>query len=99
MEFLILISLQEDIEIIHSLGVDAYRFSISWTRILPSASLILTSSPMSLIDLFSKNFLVRFSLNICNFQEGGLVTLTQLESCSIIKLLITSYLKVISWIS
>lgn len=31
----ILISLQEDIEIIHSLGVDAYRFSISWTRILP----------------------------------------------------------------
>ncbi|CAI9088555.1 OLC1v1022906C2 [Oldenlandia corymbosa var. corymbosa] len=25
----------EDIEIIHSLGLDAYRFSISWTRILP----------------------------------------------------------------
>ncbi|CAI0439017.1 unnamed protein product [Linum tenue] len=26
---------QEDIELMHSLGVDAYRFSISWTRILP----------------------------------------------------------------
>ncbi|KAG9153849.1 hypothetical protein Leryth_005959 [Lithospermum erythrorhizon] len=25
----------EDIEILHSLGVDAYRFSISWTRVLP----------------------------------------------------------------
>ncbi|KAK3142091.1 hypothetical protein QOZ80_4BG0342100 [Eleusine coracana subsp. coracana] len=26
---------QEDIELMHSLGVNSYRFSISWTRILP----------------------------------------------------------------
>ncbi|XP_066348376.1 beta-glucosidase 16-like isoform X1 [Miscanthus floridulus] len=26
---------QEDIEIIHSLGLDSYRFSLSWSRILP----------------------------------------------------------------
>ncbi|KAL2944140.1 Beta-glucosidase 18, partial [Bienertia sinuspersici] len=26
---------REDIEILGNLGVDAYRFSISWTRILP----------------------------------------------------------------
>ncbi|XP_022877573.1 beta-glucosidase 18-like isoform X4 [Olea europaea var. sylvestris] len=28
----------EDIEILHSLGVDAYRFSISWSRVLPNNS-------------------------------------------------------------
>jgi beta-glucosidase len=28
--------LQEDIELIHSLGVNSYRFSIAWARILPS---------------------------------------------------------------
>jgi hypothetical protein len=27
---------QEDVEIMHSLGVNSYRFSISWARILPS---------------------------------------------------------------
>uniref|UniRef100_A0A453CI70 Uncharacterized protein n=1 Tax=Aegilops tauschii subsp. strangulata TaxID=200361 RepID=A0A453CI70_AEGTS len=26
----------EDIELMHSLGVNSYRFSIAWTRILPS---------------------------------------------------------------
>lgn len=28
--------LQEDIEILHSLGANSYRFSLSWARILPS---------------------------------------------------------------
>lgn len=27
---------QEDIDILHSLGGNAYRFSISWSRVLPS---------------------------------------------------------------
>jgi beta-glucosidase/6-phospho-beta-glucosidase/beta-galactosidase len=27
--------LQEDIELMHSLGVNSYRFSIAWARILP----------------------------------------------------------------
>jgi len=29
---------EEDIELMHSLGTDAYRFSISWARVLPSES-------------------------------------------------------------
>jgi beta-glucosidase len=32
--------LQEDIELMHSMGVNSYRFSIAWTRILPSESKI-----------------------------------------------------------
>ena len=32
----LLFMLQEDIELMHSLGVNSYRFSIAWTRILPS---------------------------------------------------------------
>jgi beta-glucosidase len=28
--------MQEDVRIMKDMGVDAYRFSISWTRILPS---------------------------------------------------------------
>ena len=31
-----LASSQDDIELMHSLGTNAYRFSISWARILPS---------------------------------------------------------------
>jgi len=29
-------ALQEDIEMMHSMGLDSYRFSLSWSRILPS---------------------------------------------------------------
>jgi len=29
---------EEDIELMHSLGTNAYRFSISWARVLPSES-------------------------------------------------------------
>jgi hypothetical protein len=36
----LLFMLQEDIELMHSLGVNSYRFSIAWTRILPSESKI-----------------------------------------------------------
>jgi len=32
-------NLQEDVNIMKEMGLDAYRFSISWTRILPSKSL------------------------------------------------------------
>jgi beta-glucosidase/6-phospho-beta-glucosidase/beta-galactosidase len=28
--------MQEDVHIMKDMGMDAYRFSISWTRILPS---------------------------------------------------------------
>jgi beta-glucosidase len=29
--------LQEDVHMMKEMGMDAYRFSISWSRILPSA--------------------------------------------------------------
>ncbi|XP_022139422.1 beta-glucosidase 18-like [Momordica charantia] len=32
----------EDIELMHSMGMNAYRFSISWTRILPSMESFVT---------------------------------------------------------
>ncbi|KAK9010355.1 hypothetical protein V6N11_036866 [Hibiscus sabdariffa] len=35
MEILQMIIITEDTEIAHSLGVNAYRFSISWARVLP----------------------------------------------------------------
>ena len=31
--------LQEDIQLLKFLGMDAFRFSISWTRVLPSKKL------------------------------------------------------------
>ncbi|KAH0986717.1 hypothetical protein GBA52_013894 [Prunus armeniaca] len=37
--YLVLILKMEDIELMHSLGTNAYRFSISWARILPDGML------------------------------------------------------------
>jgi beta-glucosidase len=31
--------MQEDVRLMKDMGMDAYRFSISWTRILPNGSL------------------------------------------------------------
>ncbi|MQL74384.1 hypothetical protein Taro_006745 [Colocasia esculenta] len=33
------INVQEDVNIMKEMGMDAYRFSISWSRILPNGSL------------------------------------------------------------
>lgn len=35
-ELIVLDHLQEDVGIMKEMGLDAYRFSISWTRIFPS---------------------------------------------------------------
>lgn len=39
-----LLWLQEDIELMTSLGVNSYRFSISWSRVLPSKNFFFPSS-------------------------------------------------------
>jgi beta-glucosidase len=31
--------MQEDVRLMKDMGMDAYRFSISWTRILPSTTI------------------------------------------------------------
>ncbi|AQK44839.1 Beta-glucosidase 47 [Zea mays] len=55
---------EDDIELMHSLGTNAYRFSISWARILPSEFLFV-------LDLkLNSSFLSRFrSMNV-SFAEG-----------------------------
>jgi beta-glucosidase/6-phospho-beta-glucosidase/beta-galactosidase len=30
--------LQEDVRLMHEMGLDAYRFSISWSRLIPGTS-------------------------------------------------------------
>jgi hypothetical protein len=44
--------LQEDVNIMKDIGIDGYRFSISWTRILPSNDL---SSDLKQIQPLSKH--------------------------------------------
>ncbi|XP_022877569.1 beta-glucosidase 18-like isoform X1 [Olea europaea var. sylvestris] len=59
----------EDIEILHSLGVDAYRFSISWSRVLPSMHFL---SPFERFhcSCFFLSWVVVFDKHICDYGGG-----------------------------
>ena len=45
--------IQEDVEIMKKMGLDAYRFSISWPRVLPSKFLICIK-PFFVIKVLTK---------------------------------------------
>lgn len=45
---------QEDVGIMEDIGFDAYRFSISWSRMLPSKLYNLSSKKVSYIIIYKK---------------------------------------------
>ena len=76
------------------MGVNSYRFSISWARILPSTSL-LSSLHFKQILLIVISIEPSFSLSVVNLtQRGHLEMLIWLELSTIISLLMHSYRKV-----
>ena len=56
---------QEDIELMHSMGLNAYRFSISWTRILPSMFLLNFLFPQKIWVFFTSQNHFFFFKSFC----------------------------------